>query len=158
MRAITRLALLNQQTQADVDIAHGRAVLDQEIRGLQELADSLDEQFALAVECMACIRGRVIVCGMGKSGLVARKIAATSSFRFAAPSAAPAPDDDVACRYDSARVSITVTTQVMHFPACHGICARPSGRFPFDLMSPTGSLSAGALARPSARHTRSFKA
>lgn len=77
MRAITRLALLHQQTQAEVDIAHGRAVLDQEIRGLQELADSLDERFALAVECMASIRGRVIVCGMGKSGLVARKIAAT---------------------------------------------------------------------------------
>ena len=42
-----------------------------------------------------------------------------SSFRFAAPSAAPPPDDDVACSYDSARVSVTVTFQVTHFPACH---------------------------------------
>ena len=61
----------------DNDIAHGKSVLDQEIKGLQALADSLDEHFAAAVECMANIKGRVIVSGMGKSGHVARKIAAT---------------------------------------------------------------------------------
>ena len=61
----------------DQDIAHGKSVLDQEIKGLQALADSLDEHFAAAVECMATIKGRVIVSGMGKSGHVARKIAAT---------------------------------------------------------------------------------
>ena len=49
-------------------------------------------------------------------------------------------------QYDSARVSVTVTFQpfqVMHFPACHGICVNPSGRFPFDLTRPAGSLTAG---------------
>lgn len=59
------------------DVAHGKAVLAQEIRGLKALADSLDAQFARAVECVAGIKGRVIVTGMGKSGHVARKIAAT---------------------------------------------------------------------------------
>jgi arabinose-5-phosphate isomerase len=59
------------------DIAHGRKVLEQEIKGLQALADTLDDHFAQAVECISKIKGRVIVSGMGKSGHVARKIAAT---------------------------------------------------------------------------------
>src|SRR5688500_1127791 len=63
--------------QASSDIAHGRVVLEQEIKGLSALAESLDEHFARAVECIAGIRGRMIVSGMGKSGHVARKIAAT---------------------------------------------------------------------------------
>jgi arabinose-5-phosphate isomerase len=59
------------------DIAHGRAVLEQEIKGLAELAQSLGDDFARAVECMSHVRGRIIISGMGKSGHVARKIAAT---------------------------------------------------------------------------------
>jgi arabinose-5-phosphate isomerase len=66
-------------TDQQLDIKHGRAVLHQEIDGLKALADSLDERFASAVECMMGIRGRVIVSGMGKSGHIARKIAATMS-------------------------------------------------------------------------------
>lgn len=61
------------------DIKHGRTVLEQEMKGLRALADSLDENFALAVDCIARLKGRVIVSGMGKSGHVARKIAATFS-------------------------------------------------------------------------------
>ncbi len=64
---------------ADQDVAHGRAVLEQEISGLKALSASLDGEFARAVECMSGIKGRVIVSGMGKSGHVARKIAATLS-------------------------------------------------------------------------------
>lgn len=59
------------------DIARGKAVLEQEIKGLAALSDSLGQEFAQAVECIAGIQGRVIVTGMGKSGHVARKIAAT---------------------------------------------------------------------------------
>jgi arabinose-5-phosphate isomerase len=59
------------------DIAHGRAVLEREIEGLQALADALDKKFAQAVVLLSAIKGRVIVTGMGKSGHVARKIAAT---------------------------------------------------------------------------------
>lgn len=61
------------------DITHGRAVLEQEIKGLQALSETLDGEFARAVECIANIKGRVIVSGMGKSGHIARKIAATMS-------------------------------------------------------------------------------
>ena len=49
----------------------------QEIQGLNALADSLGAEFSQTVECLAGIKGRVIVTGMGKSGHVARKIAAT---------------------------------------------------------------------------------
>jgi len=59
------------------DIAHGRAVLSQEIAGLEALSASLGDHFARAVATLAAIRGRVIVTGMGKSGHIARKIAAT---------------------------------------------------------------------------------
>ena len=59
------------------DIAHGRAVLEQEIKGLKALVDAMDEHFVRAVDALGGIRGRVIVSGMGKSGHIARKIAAT---------------------------------------------------------------------------------
>jgi arabinose-5-phosphate isomerase len=59
------------------DIACGKRVLAQEIKGLEALAESLGEDFAKAVEAIAGLKGRVIVTGMGKSGHVARKIAAT---------------------------------------------------------------------------------
>ena len=59
------------------DITHGRAVIAREMEGLQALSDALGADFARAVEIMAGISGRVIVTGMGKSGHIARKIAAT---------------------------------------------------------------------------------
>lgn len=60
---------------ADLDVA--RAVLRTEIEGLTALSDGLDESFSRAVDLMAGAGGRVVVSGMGKSGLVGRKIAAT---------------------------------------------------------------------------------
>jgi arabinose-5-phosphate isomerase len=62
---------------SESDIAHGRNVLEQEIKGLTALAEALGKDFAQAVDCLANAKGRVIVTGMGKSGHVARKIAAT---------------------------------------------------------------------------------
>ena len=59
------------------DLATGRAVLEAEIAGLTALTASLDGTFASAVERLAATTGRVVVTGMGKSGHVARKIAAT---------------------------------------------------------------------------------
>lgn len=59
------------------DIAHGRTVIDQEIAGLAALKDALGAEFARAVAVLAECRGRIILTGMGKSGHVARKIAAT---------------------------------------------------------------------------------
>jgi arabinose-5-phosphate isomerase len=54
-------------------------VLRAEASAVAALADRLDSAFDRAVELLASTRGRVIVTGMGKSGLVARKIAATCS-------------------------------------------------------------------------------
>lgn len=58
-------------------IAIGRRVLTREASALTLLAEALDDSFARAVELMLEGSGRVIVSGMGKSGHVARKIAAT---------------------------------------------------------------------------------
>ncbi len=61
------------------DIEYGKAVLAQEILGLEALSSSLGQAFAQAVALIAELKGRVIITGMGKSGHVARKIAATMS-------------------------------------------------------------------------------
>ena len=55
----------------------GRRVLLLESAAVAAAAGRLDERFARAVEILAAVRGRVIVSGVGKSGLIARKIAAT---------------------------------------------------------------------------------
>ena len=54
-----------------------RRVIRLEQAGLGQLADSLDETFNATVSCLKDIKGRVICAGVGKSGHVARKIAAT---------------------------------------------------------------------------------
>jgi arabinose-5-phosphate isomerase len=59
------------------DIAVARRVIATEIDGLAALARALDATFVAAVDLMAKVRGRIIVTGMGKSGHVARKVAAT---------------------------------------------------------------------------------
>lgn len=58
-------------------IAAGRKVLGTEIHALQSVADRLDARFAQACRLMLACRGRVVCTGMGKSGHIARKIAAT---------------------------------------------------------------------------------
>ena len=55
----------------------GRRVLRLEAGAVSAVAERLDERFDRAVRLLAAARGRVIVSGVGKSGLVARKIAAT---------------------------------------------------------------------------------
>ena len=52
-------------------------MLRAECAGLADLAAALDERFSQAVALLLAVRGRVIVSGMGKSGHVGRKIAAT---------------------------------------------------------------------------------
>ena len=58
-------------------MAMGRRVVAVEADGLSRLADALDGTFADAVDAILACRGRVIVSGMGKSGHIGRKIAAT---------------------------------------------------------------------------------
>ncbi len=59
------------------DLAVARAVLRTEANGLQALATGLEDGFTRAVELLAGVTGRVVVSGMGKSGHVGRKVAAT---------------------------------------------------------------------------------
>ena len=56
-----------------------RRVLEIEARAVGELIDRLDQDFDRAVELLEACRGRVVVTGMGKSGLIGQKIAATLS-------------------------------------------------------------------------------
>jgi len=58
-------------------IARGRRVVRLEREALATIEDRLGDSFARAVELVAQSPGRVIVAGVGKSGLVGRKIAAT---------------------------------------------------------------------------------
>jgi len=67
----------DNDTEAERDVASARRVLDVEIDGLKKLADSLGDDVAAAIELLANVTGRVVVTGMGKSGHIARKIAAT---------------------------------------------------------------------------------
>ncbi len=58
-------------------IARGRRVLSLEAEALRQSAENLGDDFVRAVELLAQCRGRVIIAGVGKSGLIARKMAAT---------------------------------------------------------------------------------
>ncbi len=58
-------------------VAVGRRVLSIEADALKLTADGLGEAFAKAVETLFAAKGRIVCTGMGKSGHVARKIAAT---------------------------------------------------------------------------------
>ncbi|SET62738.1 arabinose-5-phosphate isomerase [Oceanicella actignis] len=63
--------------QRAADIAAGREVLRIEAQALAQLEGALGDSFADAVQAMIDCKGRIVVSGMGKSGHVARKIAAT---------------------------------------------------------------------------------
>src|SRR6476646_9954882 len=60
---------------ADRDLA--RKVLETEAAAVLALVGRLDERFDRAVELLLQCRGRVILTGMGKSGVICQKIAAT---------------------------------------------------------------------------------
>ena len=54
-----------------------RQIIEQESRSLLEVARRLDSRFCQAVDYLHTCRGSVIVCGMGKAGLIGQKIMAT---------------------------------------------------------------------------------
>lgn len=64
-------------TESHNPIAAGQNTIAQEIAGLKAVSEALDERFVQAVELIAGIKGKLIVSGMGKSGHICRKIAAT---------------------------------------------------------------------------------
>jgi arabinose-5-phosphate isomerase len=56
-----------------------KSVINLEIKALKKLKDSINNSFNEAVEAIARCQSKVILCGVGKSGLIAAKIAATLS-------------------------------------------------------------------------------
>ena len=62
-----------------IDLALARKVLQTEAEAILALVNRLDERFEDSIRILLDCRGRVIVTGMGKSGIIARKIAATLS-------------------------------------------------------------------------------
>jgi arabinose-5-phosphate isomerase len=60
-------------------LRRAKEVLDIEATGIAALQDRLDDGFVRAVEVLYGCRGKVVVTGLGKSGLICRKIAATLS-------------------------------------------------------------------------------
>lgn len=62
-----------------VSVPTAKRVLQIEAEAISGLIDRLDERFENAVELLYSCEGRVVVAGLGKSGLIGRKIAATFS-------------------------------------------------------------------------------
>ena len=60
-----------------MSIDHGRRVLEIEARAISDLIGRLDHRFSDAVDLLYACAGKVVVSGMGKSGLIGQKIAAT---------------------------------------------------------------------------------
>ena len=67
---------MNSYTSQDV-LTSAKRTLSLEAEALNNLANILDEQFVGAVDRILACKGKVIITGMGKSGLIGRKIAAT---------------------------------------------------------------------------------
>jgi arabinose-5-phosphate isomerase len=60
-------------------LREARAVMDEEARALTRVAAGLDAEFCKAADLLCECRGSVVVMGMGKAGLIGRKVAATLS-------------------------------------------------------------------------------
>jgi arabinose-5-phosphate isomerase len=67
----------DMQSDSQRDLAAALRVLGMEADGLKALAASLDDTFVAALDRLAGAKGRIVVTGMGKSGHIANKIAAT---------------------------------------------------------------------------------
>ncbi len=72
-----RLVAAEPSDQANASRGHAARVLRLEAEALGTLADTLDDAFDRAIRTLEAVEGRVILTGIGKSGHIARKIAAT---------------------------------------------------------------------------------
>jgi arabinose-5-phosphate isomerase len=83
MRSATRLsavaALPRKSRERNTDTTAAKRVFDYAIDAIREMERSLNGDFSRAVDVLYRVKGRVVVSGMGKSGHIGRKIAATLS-------------------------------------------------------------------------------
>ena len=70
---------MTETSDTNVNLEIARQVLRTESDAIRGLVDRLDHNFISAIELVATCKGRVILTGMGKSGIISRKIAATLS-------------------------------------------------------------------------------
>jgi arabinose-5-phosphate isomerase len=78
MAALDHLTLPNSLGEGDAaDLESARRLFRLEAEGISALADTIDMNFTAAVKALSGVEGRVIVSGMGKSGHIGSKIAAT---------------------------------------------------------------------------------
>lgn len=77
-RSVAKTLCVNAaQEEMAQELEFAASVLQQEAHALTLMADGLDTSFCDAVDCLYGIAGRIAVTGMGKSGHVGRKVAAT---------------------------------------------------------------------------------
>ncbi len=79
MTKTTAMPRASSDDRSRSDLASARRVLDIEAKALATLAGALGPTFTRVLDVIAGVTGRIVVTGMGKSGHVARKIAATLS-------------------------------------------------------------------------------
>jgi arabinose-5-phosphate isomerase len=78
--ALKTLEIAREWTSNDADaLEYARSVVRSEGDAILRLVDALDSRFCEAVSLVLDCRGRLVTTGMGKAGLIARKIAATAS-------------------------------------------------------------------------------
>jgi arabinose-5-phosphate isomerase len=74
---VTVQAIIRNPLSPETILERGRSVIRSEAEALKLLATSLEQSFVDACEAMIAVQGRVVITGMGKSGHIARKWAAT---------------------------------------------------------------------------------
>jgi len=91
---------------ANLTIQEGKTILQQEANALRAMSERLDENFVKAVELLLASKSKIIISGMGKSGIIGQKIAATLSSTgttavFMHPAEAAHGDLGVVCKGDT---------------------------------------------------------
>jgi arabinose-5-phosphate isomerase len=73
----TTIVKLNQQKAEDRFVSYAKEVFEIEAEAITSLSRRIDDVFPKIVKSILDCQGRVIVCGMGKSGIIGRKISCT---------------------------------------------------------------------------------
>ena len=132
------------------DLAAARRVLAAASGALTALAEALDGDFTRAVGLVLAAKGRIIVSGMGKSGHVARKIAATLSSTgtpayFVHPAEASHGDMGAITRQDVLLLSIELRRGAATEPVATAL--KTAVRDTFGLTPEVAVLETGTLAK-----------
>ena len=77
VQSLTAIVLMDSMLNKDDILRLGKQVISEEAQALTSLSESLNKDFVRAVEILLNCKGRIVVSGVGKSGHIARKTAAT---------------------------------------------------------------------------------